>query len=602
MVKENKRLPPHIAYLESHFDIPDSEWKDFEKKSKRPLAVGLTESLIQPGPYVITQRRDLEGLIIHKDPENLVLTANPTYKISARIVPESDNSQWLKNIVRETGPSIKNATEESVHNLTAIRRVAGPIEITGGLAVTNEHHIEVRRADEGVFHEMGQVDLIKGSYSIDINEASGIILARLMDKNGIILGEGGIRISQLRMGSGRLISGPRLEISPSPIWTGRVSHYYPNSKKENGSSTRVTTFGGENSVAVGKNGEITLENFSRNSTTIVRAEESDQVPSCKIMVAGAKPFGITLFPKSMMKALKRIVTDQKNIPSHEFTETSVVWGTASLDGKPLSGVTVVSETEPEVQAIYFNEFMIPDPKLTATSSVGIYAFIGLADGFHALLGQRGGAYFGHQNVEVEVGSVAIGDIENTLHTESIRIRAFDAFKGEPVTLTANLQSLEQSVEVVNGAASIVLPQISRLSMIYTQAPPAYISANYFYNDQDSYIHMPVISKEWLAEIKAIAKFNELPQTGTIIGFFNEENFEVYLAGQTKDSSIEVVYFDASGKLSDSHQGVPGGGFIIFNAPYGTQEIVVVGSNSEKISSKVVPVDVDTASVLSFTSF
>ncbi|MGZ3749268.1 MAG: hypothetical protein ACXWRE_16915, partial [Pseudobdellovibrionaceae bacterium] len=277
MVKENKRLPPHIAYLESHFDIPDSEWKDFEKKSKRPLAVGLTESLIQPGPYVITQRRDLEGLIIHKDPENLVLTANPTYKISARIVPESDNSQWLKNIVRETGPSIKNATEESVHNLTAIRRVAGPIEITGGLAVTNEHHIEVRRADEGVFHEMGQVDLIKGSYSIDINEASGIILARLMDKNGIILGEGGIRISQLRMGSGRLISGPRLEISPSPIWTGRVSHYYPNSKKENGSSTRVTTFGGENSVAVGKNGEITLENFSRNSTTIVRAEESDQV-------------------------------------------------------------------------------------------------------------------------------------------------------------------------------------------------------------------------------------------------------------------------------------------------------------------------------------
>ncbi|HEY8272366.1 MAG TPA: hypothetical protein VIG33_15855, partial [Pseudobdellovibrionaceae bacterium] len=489
-----------------------------------------------------------------------------------------------------------------VHNLLAARRVTGPIEITGGLAVTNEHHIEVRRSDEGVFREMGQVDLMKGSYSIDIDEASGILIARLIDKSGRILGEGEIRLSQLQAGADRLIKGPRLEISPSPVWTGKVSRYYSNPKKEETPPTHVTTFSGQNVVTVGRNGEISIEKLSKNSSTVVRAETPEHMPSSKIMIAGAKSFGIPLFPNSMMEALKSIVSDQKSGAYNELAETSVVWGTATLDGKPLSGVTVISETEPEVRAIYFNEFMIPDPKLSATSSIGLYAFIGLPSGFHALLGQRGDAYFGHQNVDVEAGSVAIGDIESTLRTEPVRIRAFDAFGGEPVTLTANLQSFSQPVDIIEGSASVVLPQISRLSMMYTETPQKYLSANYFYNDQDSYIHLPMISRDWLGEIRTFAKINELSQAGTIVGFFGEENFEAYLAGQTKESPAEIVYFDATGKLIDGHRGLLGGGFIIFNVPYGIQEVVVVGDNSEKIFSKVVPVDINTVSVLNFTSF
>jgi hypothetical protein len=601
IIKANKKLPPHIAYLDSHFENLNSEWYDFEKKTKHPLAVGLSENLSQQGPYVLTQRRDLEGFVIRKSTETLILASDRVNKTSGQATQEVEGPQWLKNIVREPIVNVKAMAEEPVHNLLAARRVTGPIEITGGLAVTNEHHIEIRRSDEGIFREMGRVDLIKGSYSIDIDEASGTIIARLIDKSGAILGEGSIRMSQLQVGPGRLIYGPRLQISPSPTWVGNVT-YYSNPKKEKNTSPQVTTFGGQNQVTVGKSGEISIENFAKNSSTVVRAEAPEHMLSSKIMMVGAKSFGITLFKNSTMEALKGIVADQKNIPHSELTETSVVWGTISLDGKPLSGVTVISETEPEAKAIYFNEFMIPDPKLTATSSSGLYAFMNLPDGFHAILAQRADSYFGHQNADVRAGSVAIGDIENTLRTGPVRIRAFDAFSGEAMSMRASLQSLDQPVDIVEGSASIVLPQISRLSMMYAEAPQGYVGANYFYNDDDSYIHVPMIAQEWLTELKTKARVNDLSQTGTIIGFFGEENFETYLAGQTKESETSVVYFDAAGKIIEGHRGLSGGGFVMYNVPYGTQEIVVVGSSSEKIYSKVVPVDIETASVLNFTSY
>ncbi|WP_413289530.1 hypothetical protein [Bdellovibrio sp. HCB337] len=599
-IKANKKLPPHIAFMDSHFENQDDEWTAFEKKNKSPLAVGFSVTS-QQGPYVLTQKKVLEGFVIRKSAEVLSLASQGVYKTKAQAVAEVQGPQWLKNIVGDS-QTLPRA-EEPVHNLLAARRVMGPLEITGGLAVTNEHHIEIRRSDEGVFREMGRVDLMKGSYSIDIDDASGAIVARLLDRSGTILGEGSIRLSQLQVGQGRLIYGPRLEVAPSPSWKGRVSRYYGDPKKDKtGGTTKVTSFGGENTITVGSNGEISLD-ISKGSTTIVRAEAAEHVPSSKIMLAGdAKTFGVTLFPNSTMEALKSLAAEQKSLSRSHLDETSFVWGTVSLDGKPLSGVSVVSETDPETKAIYFNEFMIPDPKLTATSGSGLYAFVDLHDGFHALLAQRGFEYFGHQNVEVERGSVAIGDLESTLRTEPVHVRAFDAFSGEPVSLVANMQSLSEPVDINEGSASIILPQISRMSMIYTETPPEYINANYFYNDQDSYIHLPMLSHAWLTEMKRTAKINEMPDTGTIVGFFNEESFEVYLAAQAQNSPAYILYFDAAGRVIEGNRGQAGGGFIIFNVPYGTQETVVVGSTSEKVFSKVVPVDMESISVLSFSSY
>ncbi|RYZ80496.1 MAG: hypothetical protein EOP06_25225 [Proteobacteria bacterium] len=96
--------------------------------------------------------------------------------------------------------------------------------------------------------------------------------------------------------------------------------------------------------------------------------------------------------------------------------------------------------------------------------------------------------------------------------------------------------------------------------------------------------------------------DEIPGTGTVIGFFNEENFEAYLTGDQRDSGMQVVYFDAAGRPDVGGKGRAGGGFVLFNVPVGVQEAVVVGATSERISSKVVPIDADATSILNFTSY
>lgn len=589
-----------MAYVDSYFDIQDTEWTDFERRSKRPLAVGMNEMWPQ-GPYVLTQKRELEGFVIRKTVEPVVLGSQRVYKTSAQSKQEIEGPRWLKGLVAEPTHLGREPGVESVQNLMAARRVTGPIELTRGLAVTNEHHIEIRRSDEGIFREMGRVDLAKGNYSIDIDEASGAIVARLIDKTGTVLGEGSIRLSQLHIGEGRLVFGPRLEVSPSPSWKGRVSYRYPNVNKQTVASTRVSTFGGQNILNFGDHGELDLENIAKNTTTVVRAEAPDHMPTTKIITVSSTPFEVPLFPNSMVEALRSIVADQERIPLSRLAESSVVWGTVSLDGTPISGVTVVSESEPEATVIYFNEFLIPDPKLTATSASGQFAFVNLQEGFHALLARRGDAYFGHQNVLAEAGSVALGDIENTLRTESVKLRSFDAFSGEPIVTIANLQSLSESVDMANGSASIVLPQVSRFSMIYAETSPEYIPANYFYNEEDSYIHLPMVSQAWLSEIKTVAQINEQPETGTVIGFFGEEKYEAYLASKDQSPAMSIVYFDATGRLVSGNQGVAGGGFVMFNIPKGAHEVVIVGTSSERAHSKIAPIDVGSVSIMSFSS-
>jgi hypothetical protein len=600
-IKQNKNLPPHIAFLETNFDAKKSEWLELTKRNLPVVKVG-AELQRPAGPYIVAQKRVLAGIIIRKNTEILEPVKQAFYKTSEQRFEENQGPQWLQAMVRE--PAALSSKEQKTLSLasgplpSSGRRISGPIEITGGLAVTNDHHIEVRRTSDGVFQEMGKVDLLKGVYSIDVDEASGTIVARLVDRSGETLGEGSVRISQLQTAQGKFIPGPRLELAPSISWGGRVSSYYPTRGKKT-ELPGVTSYGGENKINVSSNGDISFESLVKNSSTIVRAEAKDHWRTNKLLVAGEHNFAVTLFPDSMISALKSIVTEKPPLPD-EMKESAIVWGVAKIDGKPLSGVTVTAESDPEAKAIYFNEFMIPDPKLKETTANGLYAFTDIEEGFQALLAQRGDAYFGHQNVSVEKGFVAVGDISSSLKTEPVTLKAFDAFSGESANLIADLQSLQAPTAITGGSASVILTQVPRMSLLYTEDTAPYLKANYFYNDTDTYIHLPMIRDEWLVGIRSEEKINQIDKSGTIVGFVPGESFEVYLAGKSKGTTSSIAYFDATGKKTN--RGTAGGGFIIFNTPLGLQEVVVVSDKVEKIISKVVPVDESSLSILNFNSY
>ncbi len=478
-----------------------------------------------------------------------------------------------------------------------IRSISGPLEITGGLAVTNEHHIEIRRSDEGVLKELGKVNLVQGQYNIDVEDVTGSIIARLVDKEGKTLGEGSFRLNRVASIAQNRLQGPKIRIEPHPDFGGIVtSAYNPKPDDAAPAKTLVTFVKGAKEVAPKKDGAVAMDNVTKGSTTVMRAAAPSHMQTASIVVSGQE-FKTPLYPASMIQALQDILSQQRQM-SFEGAPT-IIWGKVSLDGKTLSGIDVVVESDPSLVPVYFNQFMLPDPSLKATGDNGLFAFVNAEPGFHSLLATRAEAIVGYQNVVVEEGSVAQGDIQSTMKNEAVPLRVYDAFAGDAVPATVTMQSLQSEFEV-QGATTVTLPNLKRYGLMRVQPEGTdYVAARYVYNDNDEYVHAPVVRWSWLSAIKGYLKIDDLPTAGVIVGFVPDENFEVYLAAYDSFNPRQIVYFDMQGRILQNGKGIAGGGFILYNVPEDIHEVVVVGERTQKIYSRVLPVDPNTLSVLSF---
>lgn len=475
--------------------------------------------------------------------------------------------------------------------------IVGPLEITGGLAITNEHHIEVRRSDEGVLKELGRVDLKKGLYNIEVENTSGTVIARLVDKQGKTLGEGSFRLSRLVVDATRPLQGPTLKIAPHPDFAGVVTSAY-NARPSDVSpaQTRVTFVKGASENEVKREGLVAMDNVTKGSSTVMRVAAPKHLQTTKIIISGEE-FKSQLYPVSMIQALEDIVGQQRAV-SYEGAPT-VIWGKVSLDGKSLSGIDVVVESDASLQPVYFNALMLPDSTLKSTGENGLFAFVNVPPGFHSILATRANSIFGYQNVVVEEGSVAQGDIESTIKFDTVPLRIYDAFSGEARPGTVTMQSLQDDVEVT-GITTVSLPHISRLGMMRVQPQGnEYSLAHYLYNDTDAFIHVPLVRSSWLSAIKNYLRIDDHPGVGLIVGFVPDEDFEVYLAGYEKFDPHFIVYFDVQGRILQNRKGMAGGGFILYNVPEDTHEVVVIGNRSQKIYSRVLPVDSNSLSILNF---
>lgn len=484
-------------------------------------------------------------------------------------------------------------------NTTAgIRRIVGPIEITGGLAVTNEHHIEIRRNDEGVLKELGRVDLVKGTYNIDVEQTTGTVVARLVNKDGKTLGEGSFRLNRIIGGTQNYLTGPKIKVEPHPDYSVAVLSAYNSKANETApAQTRVTFVKGVSDVSVNREGIASMENVTRGSSTVMRAAAPKHLETTNLIVSG-KESRSTLYPETMVQALLDIVAQDRN----ESTEgaPSLIWGKVMLDGKAVAGIDVMVETAPDLKPIYFNQFMMPDAKLTKTSDNGMYAFIHVPAGFHSLLATRSDSIFGYVNVVSEEGAVAQGDLEATMKNESVPLRVFDAFNGEPAKAEVTMQSLSEELQVEAGNATISLPHLNRFGLMRVHPEGTdYIPARYVYNDNDEFIHVPLVRWEWLRAIKTFLRINDSPSAAFIVGFVPDEDFEVFLAAYDNFNPQDIVYFDMQGRVLQNRKGAAGGGFIIYNVPQDTHEVVVTGSRTRKVYSRVVPVEPNTLSVLNF---
>ncbi|MBK7961458.1 MAG: hypothetical protein IPK04_09805 [Bdellovibrionales bacterium] len=266
---------------------------------------------------------------------------------------------------------------------------------------------------------------------------------------------------------------------------------------------------------------------------------------------------------------------------------------------PLSGISVEIESAPDILPVYLNEYFLPDPGLKATSTNGYFAFLQVEPGFHSLLALRGDKYFSHDNVIVERGAVSISEIKTATASKPAKVRAYDYFSGISKEASVELQSVDHPVQTVAGQATVVLPNLNRMSLINVNPDRPYIHATYQYNDVNDFVDIPLIQNAWLQQIQTRLKINSIPNRGIVIGFVGDEDFEVYSALENK--GIVAVYFDNQGNPLEHKQGVTGGGFILFNVPLGTNEVIIFGDRTQKLYSQVVPIDSGSLNVLTFRS-
>lgn len=657
-IKAQKNSPPHVAFevlIDSEMKA-GSEWAVLEKM--KPTQLGIPEKVSEP---LNSNKFEISEMVLKKDREIIQAPEDQSWvnelprKQALRLQEAQQRgdvlsedwsgpswSEAAKEVLEKSGALVAGtanskvyvaATDASGHSASELPRpsvkysagngntetagglgfvdeksnasksemhsIVGPIEITGGLAVTNEHHIEIRRSDEGILKELGRVDLQQGFYKIEVEEKTGSVIARLVDKDGKTLGEGSFRLNRVSAASPKKdLLGPKLKIVPQPSYSGIVSSAYNSRPTDSAPAQTVATFiKGASEATAKKDGLIAMENVTKGSTTVLRVAAPKHLQTASIVVSGQE-FKTLLYPESMIQALQDIVGQQRSM-SFEGSPT-VIWGRVTLDGKAMAGVEVIVESAPELQAVYFNQFMLPDSSLKATSENGLYAFVDVTSGFHSLLALRENSILGYQNVIVEEGSVAQGDVAGTIKTETVPLRIYDAFLGEEKSASVTLQSLSSDLEVPLGLLTVNLPSINRVGMMRVQPEGTdYVTARYLYNDKDEYIHAPLVKWSWLGSIKSYLRIDDHPNTGFVVGFVPDEDFEVYLAAHDNFDPRLIVYFDMQGRILQNRKGMAGGGFIIYNVPADTQEVVVVGNRSQKIYSQVVPVDPESLSVLSF---
>lgn len=492
----------------------------------------------------------------------------------------------------------KIKTEASRYASAPIQnRIVGIVEI-GNLPFTNEHHIEIRRYEEGVFRENGTANLLEATYEIFPNDLKGFLLGRLIDKNGKILGEGVVRISDTILNKAGAHRGPKIHIRAKSDISGRaVSSYRLGDKNALAQASKATIFQGHKEQTVGTDGAVKFDNVVRNSTTAMIAESKGHISSQQIIIAGEN-FNTELIPEKMGVALKQIISDLKQQNLND-PNLSIILGKVSFDGLPISGVNVKIEngndTRADSDVIYFNTLMLPDLNLTATSENGYFAFIVEGGDMMTLMAYRGDRYFGHLNTVVSPGITSFAEIKNTIKTESVEIKVYDPFTGLPEKSKLDLQGQEEQIDIETGIGSAQLPYLGRWSLLFSNPNEKNLAAHYTYVEKSDYIYVPVLSREWMSYIFSSTKRSIYPGTNIITGFVIDEDYEVEMPG-FEEIKNHIIYFDYAGKITD--RGTQGGGFILYNLPEGIYEPLVYGSHSQKVYSRIAPLK--TSDIFVFT--
>ncbi len=490
--------------------------------------------------------------------------------------------------------------------------VRGKFEVKDGVGIV-DHSVEIKRIEEGQVRELGRVDLQAGSYSIDIENPQGILIAQIKDKNGVIIGEDEQRMINLQS-QGSYFEGPFIRVGkplgiatypviPAPAphlptvannGRGKNQNQPANALRQQKASPIVASlFSTQHQL---ESPQDQFQNISKNSSTISIIQDQKKVHEAIITIRQTGDISETpLFTKKWLQGAKAYIADQMKI---EFKNKSapVLIGKVLRDGKASAGIKVVIENQPGVAAVYLDQFLIPSLKLESTSENGLFMFVGLEADSYSVTAFLENALIGQQVFLAEEGFVSYQHISSSTHPRSVIVRAFDAFSGEPQDADVIIPDNTDIIETASGRAAYRTHNQLGVANYIVRAKQSYMPINYIQDSRKDHVHFPLITEEWVASLQSQLQINDQPATGTIVGFVPDVEFEIYLATEDYDLK-QIAYFAPNGSISSAP--IAGGGFILFNVPSGAQEVIVQDKKSERIFSQVHLVKINQTSVSHF---
>lgn len=517
----------------------------------------------------------------NRSEQNGVYLASPLRKPSAAL-PQTFEEVAHTNINNDNFEPLQPVTV--THNNKRPLLLAGQIEMSGGLAYTgNDAELKVFRMNRNriVETEPGKVWVNEGRFEIHVREAVGQLVAELRNREGELQGLGEINLSALEIPTnGGKVSNIHVKLRPasSGVRTTVVSAYSFGSHRMPMADAKVFVKGIERELRSNEDGEFLEPDVDRKSIFVVRAEANKNWDTLMMSTADL-PSEMPVFPNAMIKALMQLTMGA----GYELAMSkSVVWGRVVDErGQPIRGAKVEIADQEKDRAIYFDNMYLPNRHFTGTTENGYFAFIDINPGVQTLRTFVRGQMIPAQVFPTEPGKVTYVELQKG-STRFATVHAYEAFGSQrPSTVVLNVVGSEKDIELTGeglvrftgGTGTLTIEaqgESADFEFMRVQVPRSVQNINF-----------PLVRRQWTQTMAAQNQVTLEPDRGVIIGFFEDDDFEVFLDEGLNFPAQNIVYFNAEGRSLRLKEGARGGGFIMYNVPLGLRTVTVIPKHGKE---------------------
>lgn len=477
--------------------------------------------------------------------------------------------------------------------------LSGRIELGGGLAITNvQQRIVISRELEGLAIEKAQVWLEDGRFEIATKSLRGRLVGRLLDGKGTVLGSGEIRLTSLSPANDSdRIENLKMVISPAVngAQVEIVSAYSHAGETQLVAQSQVQLVGPASQLVPDKEHRYFREDSLKpGSSYIVRAVAENHWGTLVVGLSG-QPVRAELFPNRLIEALINLTVGEKRNLGENF---GVIWGRITRDGKPVPNARVELAGEHRLSANYFNSMLLPDRFADSTGENGTFAFVGVTPGIQSVRVVYQGESYPAQIVPTERGHVSYIDFDLG-SSEGIPLDVIDPFDtGREVNGVIRWAGDESSEIEIQGRGQLRQPSGLGLFTLELDPGELYELTRYTMPRRTRRLTLPTVRRDWIVSLAARKRVNQDSGVGIAVGYNFDENFTVSIDGVEDESSTpEVVYFDSRGQALFTDEGIPGGGFAIFNIPPGLRTITLSVAGSAQAQTRVIVATPEAVSVV-----